>query len=433
MKFMNENLQHKDEKQELISFFKELINTLKQDFSLLALRPKHLPSEAANFEGDFDFLIDEREFTKIFKLLYETCKNQGINFNFIQKFTNKKKFHFFINHRKRIAITLELWTAIEFTKNRKLYSFSARSIFKGLEVEEFAKAEVLSLVYITHLFHKHKNIFSEENKYRFQVFLKQLQQQQTSISKGAIYLLENLKNEEIEIRNANEKAIGLLTEVGVKSKKEYFPIIKLYSKALWNKIFHLHRTVPVVGPDGVGKGIVSENTLQTSEKWTSFRFKDLYRMRIFYKQIILRFFNPKDLRKNRLDEELGYYIFTIASLSIYILPIYLKGKNVLLDRYYLDYYATPIRYLEGNQKPKKLKGYPLLLFLTPVPKQMIFMGCKNESLQERKNELSQTAVDYLQKLYIEFILEKRIPEMLFISTENKVETSVKAMDDFLPE
>ncbi|HLS31558.1 MAG TPA: hypothetical protein VK021_11930 [Flavobacteriaceae bacterium] len=425
--------QHKEERQVLISFFKELIDELKHDFSLLELRPKHLPSTSDYFEGDFDFLIEEKEFTAIFKLLYETCKNRGINFNFIQKFPNKKKFHFFIKHRNSIAITLELWTAIEFTKNKKPHTFSAENIFKTLQINRLRKSEILSLIYVTHLFHKQKNVFSEENKYRFQVFLEKLKAEQTPISEKVIGILEELKTEKTSLPGANNKALHLLNKSGVKSKKVYFPMIKLYAKAIWHRLFHLYRTIPVVGPDGVGKGIVSELALEHHKDRASFRFKDLYRMRIFYKHIVLRFFNPNDLKKNRLDEDLGYYIFTIASFSIYILPIYLKGKKVLLDRYYLDYYAKPIRYLEENQNPKKLKGYSFLLYLTPVPQQMIFMGCKDQSLKERKNELSQTAVDYLQDLYIEFILKKKIPEILFISTENQVETSVKAMQDFLPE
>src|SRR5699024_7706214 len=293
------------------------------------------------------------------------------------------------------------------------------------------KEEILSLIYITHLYHKQKDVFSEENQYRFKIFLKALEKNKTDFSKEIIQLLEKIKSQEISLQKANLKAIEILKTKGISFQKEKFPIIKLYLKAIKNRVFHLYRTIPIVGPDGVGKGIVSENSLIKLQNWTSFKFKDLYRMRIFYKHIILRFFNPKDLKKNKLDEKLGYYIFIISSLSIHILPIYLRGKKVLLDRYYLDYYATPIRYLNKNEKPKKLKAYKLLLFLTPIPQKMIFMGCKNQTLAERKNELSNTAITYLQKLYIEFILKKRIPEILFISTENPVKTSTKVMTKFI--
>lgn len=428
------NEKGKQPREQLISFFKEEVSLLATQFSLLALRPKYLPSLQTHFQGDFDFVILKEEFKAILEHLYESCKNAGINFKLIQKFPNKKKFHFFIDQPESEAITLELWTAVEFTKNKQLHIFETASIFKAITKQSLTKSEVLSLVYITHLYHKQKDIFSEENKFRFGVFLERLnQEEQTATQEKIIRLLTQTKTRQLSIYQANQLAIQLLDEAGIDVQKIPFPKVKLYQKAIWNKIFHLHRTTPVVGPDGVGKGIVSEQSLEKLKDWASFRFKDLYRMRIFYKHLVLRFFNSKDQKKNKIDEDLGYYIFLLSSVSIYVLPIYLKGKKVLLDRYFLDYYATPIRYLEKGQVPEKLKAYPVMLYLTPTPDKMIFMGCQNDSLIERKNELSQVAVDYLQLLYIEFILEKKIPETLFISTENEIPVSVKTMQDFLLE
>lgn len=419
-------------KNKLIFFCKVFLSDLQNQFSMMALRPKYLPDEEAYFLGDFDFLILREEFEAIFKQIYETCKNEGINFKLIQKFPNKKKFHFFIKDAFREAITVELWTSVEFTKNRKLYTFQAKSIFKTIRTNRLSKAETLFLIYLTHLHHKRKNIFSEENKYRFKFFLEAIEKQGTSqFQQEIIRTIQDVSDEKISLRRAKYRANRWLNASGVKSRAQVFSTFKHYRKAAFKKIFYLHRTVPVVGPDGAGKGIVSENALQTLPQWADFRFKDLYRMRVFYKHLVLRFFNPKNLRKNELDEKLGYYIFVLSSLSIYILPVYLRGKKVLLDRYFLDYYATPIRYLSEHQKPKKLKCFNLLLYLTPIPDRMIFMGCQTQSLMERKNELSETAINYLQNLYIEFILRKKIPEILFISTENEVEISVKAMRDFV--
>lgn len=427
---MQENESYQTER--LISFYKEEMTVLRNRFSIWALRPKFLPSSEAYFQGDVDFLILKEEFQSIFEYLYERCKNAGINFRFIQKFPNKKKFHFFIDDYQTRSITMEFWTAIEFTKNKKLHTFEAQSIFDAINNQSLLKAEAQSLIYLTHLYHKQKDIFSDENTFRFGVFLNRLKEEKKTPTTDKITdLLQKVQKQETTLEQANRQAVELLTVSGVSRQKAPFPVFNLYRKALWNKVFHLHRLIPVVGPDGVGKGIVSANSLKSFSNWTDFRFKDLYRMRIFYKHIVLRFFNPKNLKKNKLDEKLGYYIFILASLSIHILPIYLRGKKVLLDRYFLDYYATPIRYLQEGQKPQKLKGYPTMFYLTPVPDKMIFMGCQNQSLIARKNELPQTAVNYLQQLYIQFILKKRIPEILFISTENEVEVSVKAMQSFM--
>lgn len=409
----------------LLGFFERLKKELPSRISFLQLRPKRLTSAADNFQGDFDYLIRKKDLPVLLDWVYEQCKNSGINFEFQQKFRNKKKFIFFIS--EELSLTLEFWVNIEFTSGGITRYFSGESIFKSFS-SGVNKHEILALIYITHLYHKQKNVFSAENSFRFSEFKKAFFNKDISES---VRILQELQKKEISLEAANERAITALKSHGIRDNRNDFLKLKFIAERVWIKLFYLHQTVPVVGPDGVGKGIVSENTITIMPKWTSFRFKDLYRMRIFYKHLVLRFFSRKDEPKNKLDERIGYYIFFVALASIRTLPVYLWRKKVLLDRYYLDYYATPIRYLEGNQEPKKMRLYKLMLFLTPVPMKMVFMGCRDESLQERKNELPMVSVHYLQDLYIEFILAKKIPRMLFLSTENPIDISTKGMKAFI--
>lgn len=107
------------------------------------------------------------------------------------------------------------------------------------------------------------------------------------------------------------------------------------------------------------------------------------------------------------------------------------GKKILLDRYFMDFFAIPMRSLKEGHQPKKIKLYKTLLFLTPVPNYAVFLGCKDTSLISRKNELPIDAVSFLQKINCEFISKKKLPQTLFISTENKMEISSKVLHDYL--
>ena len=420
-----------EDKQKLKEFYGNILEFLDSRVQILSLRPKLIQGLESYFEGDFDFLISKEHFKIALDLIYEYSKEEGVNFTLNQKAVNKKFFRFFINDVTQACLTFEFWTAIEFTEKNKKCSFPADSIFQVVNKGKSTQIEILALIYITHLYHKNKDIFSAENQYRFDWFLGELAKQSENSSSAK--LLEDIRKKEISIKEANKKAVFLLKSLSIRSRSYLIERIELFCKKAKIKFISIKNIVPVVGPDGVGKGVVSDNSLSQLEGYEPFRFKSLYRIRWAYKLRLMLIKGYNKEPKNRLDEKISYYIFFISLFTFQLLRYNKKNKVVLMDRYFVDYFGTPIRYLDNNKLPKKLSFYNFLLFLTPLPNKMIFMGCKDVSLIARKNELSLTSVDFLQHINSEFILKKDLPEILFLSTENDIDTSSEVMRRFLEE
>ncbi len=417
---------------ELLAFFDNLKEKLVSNIQMLALRPKLVSDVTSSFTGDFDFIIRKKDVYPALSLIYDFCKNSGVNFTLHQTYKNKRVFKFFTSASENRCITIELWTAVEFTQTGVTKSFASDAIFDAIDAKHVSATELLALIYITHLHHKKKNIFSEENIYRFAVFTKSLHNTENLLNNGeTATLLQMIGDRELPLETANENALQLLRKIGLKTSNSLVKDSAYFLFRLNRKLFNLTKVVPVVGPDGVGKGSVSDQALAKLANWVSFRYKALYRIRKVYKarKLLIRNYNNKP--DNMLDEQINHYILFTSFLTIRLLPLVKKEKRILLDRYFLDYLATPIRYLKEGANPRRIPFYGTMLRLTPTPNSMVFMACKTSSLAERKNELSDVSIDFLQHLYCEFILKKRIPVVLFLSTENEMEQSSGALIDFL--
>lgn len=427
------NLQdHIDRHVLLIDFFENLKEELTSKVQILALRPKLLSTIESNFDGDFDFIVKKEDVCNALLIIYERCKISGVNFTLQQTFKNKRIFKFFLSDPEERCITLELWTAVEFTENGSTKSFTTASIFDAIEKKTASVPELLTLIYITHLHHKKKNIFSDENVYRFDVFTETLQGSENSLGSGKIVsLLDTIGNQNLSIEAANEKALQILYGTGLKTSNSLLQGLAYFLYRVRKKVFNLKRIVPVVGPDGAGKGIISDTALPRLTNWVPFRYKELYRIRKLYKLRWVLIRNRGSQPFNQLDEQINHYILFTSFVTIRLLPFLKRGKRILLDRYFLDYLATPIRYLNHGEEPQKIKFYRSMLRFTPSPNAMVFMGCKTSSLAERKNELPVVSIEFLQRLYCEFMLTKKVPLVLFLSTENEIELSSEALYVFL--
>lgn len=408
----------------LLFAYKGIINEINTQTDIIQLRPKLTPNLASYFTGDIDFMIKSKDFKIVLSIIYKYCKNHRINFYLDQKSVNKKRFEFFIENHDQTCLILEFWTAVEITENNERKSLNVASIFKAIKDKKICKEEVLALIYITHLHHKNKNIFSEENKYRFKVFIDDLEKDTIAI------ILTELKRNNITLEEANKKALLLLDQFGLKKQSSFKFKCNLYEKKVSQKFWNVKNITPILGPDGVGKGSISDKALSELKNWKPHRFKQLYRLKKIYKLRLIFMPNWRSQPKNKLDERLSYYIFITASISFQLLRL-LNKQNILLDRYFLDYFGTPIRYIKTGKKPEKIKLYRFMMTLTPTPNKMVFLGCKNESLKERKNELDDDSVEFLQKIYIDFITSKNINKMLFISTENNINSSSNNLYEFL--
>tara|TARA_B100000768_G_scaffold181304_1_gene203745 strand:- start:2507 stop:3796 length:1290 start_codon:yes stop_codon:yes gene_type:complete len=415
----------------LLNFLDKFKLEIEDQIQILSLRPKLNSTLQSNFDGDFDFLIRETDFQKVLEILYDLSKNLGINFELNQRAQNKKLFTFFIEDIDALSLTLEFWINIEFSCKKKRFFFSGQDIYDAIEFYNTSAFEILSLLFITHLNHKNKNIDSEENIFRFEFFLNNLSKEnQTPQNLNTISLLQKTRDKLLTKQDANIRALKILNNYQIKDSSSFIQMLTYFKYRIRNKFLNLKKITPIIGPDGVGKGSVSEKSLIKLTKWSSFRFKQLYRLKLFYRLRLSLLANSKKEPKNKSDEKIGYYIFIVAFLIIRALCI-LKSNRILLDRYFTDYFASPIRYLAKNKSPAKLGFYKSLLFFTPVPNHTVFLGCSDASLISRKNELPIISVDYLQKLNCEFIVYKKAPKVLFISTENQTDITSEVLFRYL--
>lgn len=79
----------------LLGFFEELKKEMYSQVQILSLRPKLTPSLVSNFEGDFDYIVRERDYSKVIGLIYNSCKKSGINFIVNQRAQNKNFLLFY--------------------------------------------------------------------------------------------------------------------------------------------------------------------------------------------------------------------------------------------------------------------------------------------------------------------------------------------------
>lgn len=416
----------KDEKIILINFFEEIIEKLETEIEILSLRPKLIKTNDDYFKGDFDFIINKKEYPKVLRIIYCKAKESGINFELKQRFKNKNLFIFFITNKNKLSLKIEFWTAIEFTHKGIKKNYSNEKVFKSISSGIVDKTDLLIFLYITHLYHKKKDINSLENRYRFEIFFRN-----SNNVTDATRLLKKIKVGPKSIEEVNKSAIDILKSYGITPT----PTIQLKFKSLIHKVkfkcLYIKKIIPIVGPDGVGKGVVTNESLKSLRNVSSYRFKKLYRLNKIYSLRLKLLFNNTREPKNILDERILYYIFFTSLISFQNLKFSLKNNSILLDRYFPDYFASPIRHLNKGKVPKKAAFYKTILFLTPVPHKMIFMGCQNSSLIERKNELPLRSVKFMETIYIEFIEKKRLPEVLFISTENEITVSSNSMVNFI--
>lgn len=306
-----EKINEKSHQYILLSFFEKLKIKMSSQHQLLSLRPKLNLSEESNFEDDFDFIIRDEDFERILNVIYELCKVFGVNFSLDQRMLTKKLFRFFIDDLENEKITIELWTAISFTINGKKYLFKSESIFKTINENKITEIEALSLLYITHLFHRNKNIKSDENLFRFNFFFQKLvEENDLKFLNSAVHeLLKSVNNNSVSLKDANKEAIVLLKGIGVKTCALNWSKIRNLHYRIRNKFINLKNYTPIIGPDGVGKGSVAELALKDSSNWDFFPFRLLYKIKFLYAFRLALIPKSKTEFRYVLDEKISHYIF----------------------------------------------------------------------------------------------------------------------------
>ena len=163
-------------KDRLYDCFIKLIDCFQSnDMPVVLLRPKKF-GKYESFEGDYDFLYRRDSIQKIISVIHALCKDEGVHFEVNQKAMAKCLITLFVEVNSE-GIVMEFWPHIELKSGKKdLKSLiSSEAIFNS-KLMEANRPALLCLIYITHLYHKNKDIFTEENVWRFNEYRSSLEE-----------------------------------------------------------------------------------------------------------------------------------------------------------------------------------------------------------------------------------------------------------------
>jgi len=399
---------------------------------IVLLRPKKI-GRIDCFEGDYDFLYSQDSFQEILSAIHGICKDEGIHFELNQKAMNKSVITLFVGQNSK-KIVFEFWTNVEITDGSRQRStqIPAASIFNSKLIQDNREA-LFCLIYITHLHHKNKDIKSDENVWRLELYSRSLEKKTDNLSSRCVDLLNGLKDDRINLFEANSMALSLLNKHGILQKNGGVVHVQNVQRKILKKYkYAIKRVIPMIGPDGSGKGTIQQNALAQKENgFYIYRFKELYRVFPLY-NIRYRFFkNYRSITVTELDESMLHFIYWMSMLSLPILLLRRRAGIIVMDRYFTDYFASPIRCLTESKEIKLIRFYRFYLSLTPTPHKMIILGCKDETLILRKNELENEAVRKIEELSYDFVCRKRVPSVLFLSTENPPDQTARVLNAFL--
>jgi hypothetical protein len=397
-----------------------LIET-SQDGSLpwVLLRPRPI-DDATAFDGDFDFLIDARQFGGILDAVFAACRNEGVSFIVRRQSTFKRQIELLDPSRGRI--TLELWPHAELriSAGHGHLTRAAIGYASYRDTPQNDRPSLLAALFIGHLHHKRKDPGADLVGIRIDHFLAQAQ-----LAPELRDALLNLKAGAYSLDQAHACALAYIRArriaVGSPSRVLAARMLQTARQALaWPTL----RSIAVVGPDGSGKSALIDSVRKSpsGKRFRFQRFKRFFRRPLFY----WRQSKPRNVR----DEELLWLILPVAWVY-FSLSRWLTGwrKPVILDRWFYDYFARPMR--SEHQPLQRIAAYGLCTALAPTPHRLVIATCSGATVRQRKTEMSEESIERLYTLYVDQVARARIPATLFCHTGISQDQSCRQMREFV--
>ncbi|TVP78151.1 MAG: hypothetical protein EA353_08815 [Puniceicoccaceae bacterium] len=392
------------------------------------LRPKFINGLDSYVAGDYDFIALKDDFCSILKLIFSICKEKGVHFKLIKRKYRKWQVEFFMDSGLE-RIVYEFWFSIEMSyfvgDSTKFGVLPASQLF-GNPQFSVNKNSILACVFITHLFFKKRDLTTPENTFRSKWFLSEINGDDV-FGRAVISLLMELSDDQISARDACRLALLRLAELG------FCPAsVGLAAEFYRKKSSRISRSIrsrnilPVIGADGSGKGTITDVVLSNNpDLFLKYRYKRLFRRNFFYKKIV-KWFSGDRIAKNLADEKISNLILVFSLLNWYFFRLFNFRKKIVMDRFFVDYLGRGIRLGTDFPHPGKIRFYRLFNALIPTTCGLFFFNCKTPTLLDRKKELSEESILFLEDLYCEFIYSKPFDWVVFLSTENEVESVASA-------
>ncbi len=405
------------------------------------LRPKPLVAEETIY-GDYDLFCAPGALHQLIQSFCMAARERGVSLHLVQAREAKSELRIW-GPTDGDGLSVEVWTRIELTM-RDLQGSSGPAF---LNVEDFEphicfssqsaslESAPASLIYLTHLYHKNKDLAHSEVRRRLEWYRTQLTSDvkrtagnRTDTHYAALKLLSSLSDPS-ELAEASYRALEQLQVLGIKPHVERLRGLR---KKLWRRHQQRprrarHPVVAVVGPDGTGKSTVLQAVADACQHITFgvMRFKKFFRKY----RILSRYTKSRGrgVARNVQEERLSSWISLLALLRLTVLRVTGWTPGIwIIDRYFYDYYFLGLRdsAVHGHRKTffaRFIAGF------VPRPAVLVVCHCPESMREERKpGELSAESAALLYDTYISQITEKKVTEMLFFSTAGPLDETQNA-------
>ncbi len=420
------------------TFHRLLEKVRSKQLPLISLRPKEI-SENAAYEGDYDLFLPPEYMNELFEIVFDLAVEGGSSFT-INRYKHGKAVIILHNRADNRSIFLEIWNMLSvkdpYKKTiRYIYPEQLKShiVFADNREASFS-LEIEALYYLSHLHTGAKKTSTPLVRYRISHYETALAQAGSAyaiwfrdLSEGTIDIKTAAHRANMEL--ADKEVLFLRTDIGavIRETKTKAASSARRMKRQWLQSL---KTVPVVGPDGVGKTTIIESLLsKASVKIGYFRFKKLFRSSPFYRLAfpLLRgvlnreFRGERFIGKTEVDDRFASIVFfnALLFLPFRILINRLAGKVIFVDRYFHDYLLTDVRL--RREKAGLRKNWRGWLRLIPNPYWFIHLDASAEVILSRKTELSEEGILAYRYGVFRACLEKPMMIYSYVNTESSSE------------
>ena len=414
--------------QSLLDFFIHLTQYISKEVKFISLRHKPM-LEAFAFEGDYDYLVNPLDVQKVLALVFQEASSFCVDFSIKQLKYGKYVITFYDNKSDK-NIVLEMWSYLE-VKHSGYFKYIFFEDIEPFLVQENGiytlDKEIEALYYLSHLKTKRKDLTLSLIQLRLQHYYDVLQASQSEYVSFFESLLQNPSSADDILKQANQVLVEkniIRKKLFIKENLHFYTFrLKLLHFRVETKMLQKCKTIPFLGPDGVGKTTIIESIAKRTN-FKYFRFKKMFRHSILYKIVtLLNKSQCHSLEKNQCDDRLGASLVKIACLRYPFLELgmLLRQRTILSDRFFHDLFLQDLRFEE--KKASLRSGWKKLLFWMPKHYALVHLDAPSEVIHTRKQELSKENIDIYRDAIFKLYQHKPARVYLYLNTTNTLENS----------
>jgi len=413
-----------------IEVFKIFLDRVKGvNLPLVMLRPREI-REDISYSGDYDFFIEPRYNEKLLKIMFDLAVQSNTSFSVTAQKYGKIDITIYDKHEDK-KIALEIWNilSVKDPQKKTLRYIPADKLKNYISRHDdgtyglFLKIE--ALYYLSHLATGGKKLQTPLVQERIAYYKSKLKD-----TKYANYF--NDLNRDADIKKVAHRANMELVAKGLlhfrtnKNAMLKESLIKGVStlKRVERKLYKLFNMVAVMGPDGVGKTtIINESIKEVQGKTKLFKFKKTFRVSPVYKIVmpllkdrVSKQYKEMHIGKSEVDDIYGGFVIfnALVMYPLRLIRALVTKETTFIDRYFNEYLLENTRF--SKDKAKLRENWKLLAFFTPRPRVIVQLDAPESVILQRKDELDEDAIIAFRNYIFKTVLNKLPTKYLYINT-----------------